>query len=225
MQRILIAIEDFNELLFCETILKKVGFDTQSFQTDLAISEGIITFNPELLVMTATGTRVNGINYLTKLKTKSKNLPVILIGPRNRLNVSDKQIVALLEPPLSPRVLIEVLASQFNLDEDTLLAKYEKSTDLKEPKGKSIRVTGDADIHIKLFVEKNKQTQEKIKERASRYKKIAISTDLPAFIGMTKSLVQEQVKYFRRDEDSEEIQRIDEERRMFAIELAKKFKR
>ncbi len=127
MRRILIAIEDFNELLFCETILKKVGFDTQSFQTDLAISEGIITFNPDLLIMSATGNRVNGVAYLSKLKTKSKNLPVILVGPRSRLNVSDKQIVALLEPPLSPRILIEVLSNLFDLDEDSLLMKYEKS--------------------------------------------------------------------------------------------------
>jgi len=256
MQRILIAIEDFNELLYCETILKKVGFDTQSFQTELAISEAILTFNPDLLIMSAMGSRVNGVNYLSKLKTKNKTLPVILIGQRNRLNVSDKQIIALLEPPLSPRILIEVLSSLFHLDEEALLSKYEKSSDFKNVNEKaSLHVKGSASrkfdfsteesdteennaIESELeeydesdqnvlqnFKSKNQESQEKLNERASRYRKIANSQKLPPFVGFTKEAVQDQVKFFRRDENSPEIKNIDEERRMFAIELARRFKR
>jgi DNA-binding response OmpR family regulator len=228
MQRILIAIEDFNELLFCETILKKVGFNTQSYQTDLAISEGILGFNPDLLIMTASGNRVNGVNYLTKLKTKNKNLPVVLVGQRNRLNVSDKQIVALLEPPLSPRILLEVISTLFDLDEEALLLKYEKSSEFREVKDKSsFLVKGEAagEPAPKSFKDSHKQTPDKNKERSNRYKKFATATKLPPFLGMAKGLVQDQVKDFRRDEDTPEIHRIDEERRMFAIELARRVKK
>ncbi len=226
MQRILIAIEDFNELLFCETILKKVGFNTQSYQTDLAISEGILGFNPDLLIMTATGNRVNGVNYLSKLKTKNKNLPVVLVGQRNRLNVSDKQIVALLEPPLSPRILLEVISTLFEIDEEALLLKYEKSSEFREIKDKNIHVKGEAGSGDgqKSFRDANKVSAEKNKERSSRYKKIATATPLPPFLGMAKNLVQEQVKDFRKEENTEEVRHIDEERRMFAIELARRFK-
>jgi DNA-binding response OmpR family regulator len=228
VHRILIAIEDFNELLFCETILKKVGFDTQSSQTDLSISEGILSFNPDLLIMTATGTRVNGVSYLSKLKSKNKNLPVVLVGQRSRLNMSDKQIKALLEPPLSPRILIEVLSNLFDLDENALLTKYEKSSEYRDQKEKksSIHVTSkDTEVSLRLFVEKNKQSPEKIKERSNRYKKIATATELPPFIGMEKALIQDQVKDFRQTQTDPETQRIDEERKMFAIELARRFKR
>lgn len=226
MQRILIAIEDFNELLFCETILKKVGFNTQSYQTDLAISEGILGFNPDLLIMTATGNRVNGVNYLTKLKTKNKNLPVVLVGQRNRLNVSDKQIVALLEPPLSPRILLEVISTLFELDEDALLLKYDKSSEFREVKEKNIHVKGEGAEHgFKHFKDNHKQTAEKNKDRANRYKKIATATKLPPFLGMAKALVQDQVRDFRKEENTPEVRHIDEERRMFAIELARRFKK
>ena len=219
MQRILIAIEDFNELVFCETILKKVGFNTQSYQTDLALYEAILGFNPDLLIMSAVGNRVNGIAYLAKLKTKNKNLPVILVGQRNRLNVSDRQIVALLEPPLSPRILLEVISTLFDLDEEALVSKYEKSSEYREVKEKSIHIKGDSGErdHFRKFREN--------KERSNRYKKLATATKLPPFVGVSKNLVQDQVKDFRRGEDSDEIHRIDEERRMFAIELARRAKR
>ncbi len=224
---------------FCENVLKKVGFDTQSFQTDLAISEAILSFNPDLIIMTAAGTRVNGVSYISKLKTKNKNIPVILVGTRNRLNVSDKQIVALLEPPMSPTLLVEVLANLFNLDEVSLLEKYEKSSDYKKAKDeKAIVVTGaeaeseesikvrgkDTEVALRLFVEKNKQSPDKIKARSDRYNTIAVATALPPFIGMSKPLIQDQVRDFRESENSPTIAKIDEERRMFAIELARRYK-
>jgi hypothetical protein len=228
VRRILLAIEDYNELVFCETILKKIGFDTQSYQTELAISESLISFRPDLLIMTAAGTRVNGLNYLQKLKTKYAALPVVLVGLRKTLNVKDKQIVALLEPPVSPRLLIEVMASLFGMDEEPMIVKFERATDSKKASKDqaSVYVTGsDWDVTMRLFKEKTKQAPDAVQERALRYKKIAEATSLPEFQGINKDLLKDQVKEFRAQENTEEVAEIDEERRMFAIELARRSKR
>ena len=47
MKRVLVVVEDYNEMVFCETVLKKVGFDTQGMQRLVGLDEILLSFRPE----------------------------------------------------------------------------------------------------------------------------------------------------------------------------------
>ncbi len=230
MSRILLAIEEYNELIFFETLLKKVGFDVMGVQNDLVISEKLMSFNPELMIISSQGTRVNGTKAIARLKAKGHIPPTIFVNPRGKAAVpSDKVVIAILDSPVSPRTLIELVASLFNMNEEQLLEKYEKSSEFQgREKEVGIHVQSKepketAQSSLVKFKEKIKESDERRKKRSLKYKQIAEKTPLPPFEGLKRALVVDQVKDFRREEREGAFKSIDEERIEFAKALSKKF--
>jgi CheY-like chemotaxis protein len=81
MPRILLILDDYNEMLYLQTLLKKLGFDVDSLTSTRNISDAILSFNPKFLIMTALGKKVNGIE-LSKEITKRSGIPrLILLKP------------------------------------------------------------------------------------------------------------------------------------------------
>jgi DNA-binding response OmpR family regulator len=229
MTRILLAIEDYNELIFFETLLKKVGFDVVGVQNDIVISEKLMSFNPELMIVTSQGTRVNGAKAMARLKSKG-NLPrTIFVNPRGKKTISpDKAVVAILDSPVSPRSLIELVASLLNLDEDLLMEKYEKARGIDLDKEGDILVQDkgyeiEAADSIVKFKERVFKSEEKNRKRVQGYKQVAEQTKLPPYQGPKKALVIEQVKDFRKEEKEGLYTSIDEERIAFAKALTRKY--
>lgn len=211
MTRILLAVEEFNELIFLEKLLKKLGFDVLGVQNDTVIAEKLMSFNPELLMISSQGNRVHGAKAMVRLKAKG-NLPkTIFLNPRGRAAVApDKSIVAALDSPVSPRTLIELLSSVFGLDEEVLLEKYEKSSDFVPTEEKGIHV-------------QSKEPSDKKTKRSKKYKEIATKSPLPPFQGIRRSQVVDQVKEFRAEEKQGLYKSIDQERIAFAKALSKQY--
>jgi DNA-binding response OmpR family regulator len=69
-------MEDYNEMVFVETILKKIGFDCTGVQNDNNLADKILSFSPHLIIGDGMGRKINGIGLSQKIKkwqTKSKN--------------------------------------------------------------------------------------------------------------------------------------------------------
>jgi len=218
MKKVLLAIEDYNELLQSETALKKTGFDCISLQNDVAIPERVMAYNPDVVVMTAVGKRINGHKLVPRLRAMKPAPEIVLIVSKKTLNINLNGVAASLDAPVQPLVLLEVLSSLLDLDEETVLHKYESAR------------AGENNAPVVDILEnfrrctRSLETKEKSSARAARYKKIATASELPPFRGFTRQQVQEQIKEFRADE-GEETKRIDDERRMFALILAQKFRK
>ncbi|MGE3973955.1 MAG: hypothetical protein AB7F59_05455 [Bdellovibrionales bacterium] len=244
MARILLAIEEYKELIFLETLLKKVGFDVVGIQNDLAVYEKLMAFNPDMLVITAQGHRVNGTKTLPKLLQKKANIPpTIFINPKGKaLMPADKKAVTVLESPVSPHTMIELIANLLNLNEDVLLDKYEKAEytagsdedifvhekESKSPAAKPVnystpKATAEKRTSLASFQERLKESEEQKNKRSKKYREIAGRTKLPAYQGFNKALVADQVKDFRQEEKDGLYSDIDRERMEFAKALARQY--
>jgi hypothetical protein len=229
MTRILLAVEEFNELIFLEKLLKKLGFDVLGVQNDTVIPEKLMSFNPELLIITSQGNRVNGAKVLARLKTKGNFPKTIFLNPRGRAAVTtDKSIVAALDSPVSPRTIIELLSSVFGLDEEVMLEKYEKSSDYVATEEKGIHVQSkdpkpQPSGPSPSFQSQREESSEKKAKRSQKYKELATKNPLPPFQGLKRSQVVDQVKEFRNEEKQGLYKSIDEERVAFAKALSRQY--
>lgn len=128
MRRVLLVIEDYNELVFLETLLRKMGLDVLSIQNDGAVSEKILEFRPEMIVATARGRRVNGLKLGPKLK-RQRGLPHLLLlaqGAVSNEEVAAAQADAVVPSPLQPREFVSRMAKVAGLDVASFVEKFDK---------------------------------------------------------------------------------------------------
>ena len=59
MNKILLVYEDYADLMSVEGTLKKVGFDVIGLSSEYAIAEQVLAFNPDLVVGSGRGGKVN----------------------------------------------------------------------------------------------------------------------------------------------------------------------
>lgn len=68
MDRVLLVFEDINEVAHIEATLRKVGFDVESIQNDVALSERLLGFNPDIITIYGKGHKFSTIQLGKKLK-------------------------------------------------------------------------------------------------------------------------------------------------------------
>ena len=78
MKKIMFVMEDYNEMVFVETVLKKIGFDCMGLQNDVAINDKILGFSPALLIADGFGRKTNGLLLCQKIK-RTKGFPKIIL--------------------------------------------------------------------------------------------------------------------------------------------------
>ena len=78
MLRVLLVLEDYGELMFLQTVLKKIGFDVDSIQNPRMFADSMLSLNPDVLVMTAYGKRIRGVEMVAGIK-KNRGLPKIIL--------------------------------------------------------------------------------------------------------------------------------------------------
>jgi DNA-binding response OmpR family regulator len=130
MLRVFLVIDDYNELLYLQTLLKKLGFDTEGLQNTKKYADVSLGFNPHVLIATAQGRKVNGIDLIRTIH-KNRGFPKIIAlhsseAPINEDDVKGLGIDLILESPTSAKKLILGLASVCDLDQTLLLEKYNK---------------------------------------------------------------------------------------------------
>jgi DNA-binding response OmpR family regulator len=130
MLRVFLVIDDYNELLYLQTLLKKLGFDTEGLQNTKKYADVSLGFNPHVLITTAHGRKVNGIDLIRTIQ-RPRGLPKIIAlhsteAPIIEDDVKGLGIDLILESPTSAKKLIMGLAQICDLDVSMLLEKYNK---------------------------------------------------------------------------------------------------
>src|SRR5262245_13824695 len=114
MKRILLVIDDYGELLFLQTLLKKLGFDVDGIQNERHFEESCLSLNPDVIIASAKGKRVNGLEIAEGLR-KVRGFPKILLLAANTIverlrGLQLAHIDGVLESPVSAIQLLSLIA-------------------------------------------------------------------------------------------------------------------
>lgn len=139
MLRILLVIDDYNELLYLQVLLKKLGFDVECLQNVKKYEDVSLGFNPQVLVVTGQGGRVNGLE-LSKSLFRPRGIPrtIALKSQANKFTdsqLSAAQIEAVVDSPVNVSDLLKAIAKVGNLDEKNLLDKYSRMQQKRAEEG------------------------------------------------------------------------------------------
>lgn len=132
MLRVLCVIDDYNELLFLERLLRKIGFDVDGLQNPRKFSDVCLGFNPQVIIVTMLGKTVNGISLSQKVNKRGDGFPYIIAlqDPHQGYSMdelSDTGIDELIETPINVKKLLKVLSEVGSVDFDTLVDKLAKA--------------------------------------------------------------------------------------------------
>lgn len=142
MRKILLVIDDFNELVGLETLFRRLGFDVLSIGRESLVVETVLGFPPDLAIATGRGRNVDGLNLAPKLRYGSTQPKLVVLLP-NRGDDKFSQdpgllyaeVDAVIETPFEPRSALKVVSRLLGLPAEPLLEKYSKivSARLFEP--------------------------------------------------------------------------------------------
>lgn len=138
MLRLLLVIDDYNEMVYLQTLLKKLGFDVEGIQNQRKFEESLLSVNPQVVVATARGKRVDGLAIANEMAKKAVRPKIILLRTSQQ-GISEKefelpQIDVVLDSPVNIKLLLGALAQVGGIDDQVLLDKYSKlKTKAEEP--------------------------------------------------------------------------------------------
>jgi len=137
MAKVLLCLEDYNELFFIETLLKKLGFEIESIRSEVPLSEKLLGFRPELIVCTGAGNKIDARRVAKKNKRRGDFPRVLGLYPRQAIPpievLSKHHIDAALETPASPRTLILACSQLLEIDPGPFMTKFERLPIAKDP--------------------------------------------------------------------------------------------
>lgn len=240
MKRILLLLEDYNELLYIETLLKKLGFDAMSAQKTKGIYDTLMSFRPAVIVISETLKDQKAVEILADLKDNKPDLMgMILLNPGSKQPASGAE--AFIPRPIHPQIMLKALADWVGMNEERLVEKIDKLGLFKSEqerdgfhlfKGWKDNSSGIAyrpvtqekqptDAGLKFF----KQSSQQSEDRASRFKKALQALPSPKSEKMEKKTVTQEVKEFRARSNDTELVNIDKERKAFVDALYNKKKK
>ncbi len=130
MLRVLLILDDYGELLFMQTLLKKLGFDVDGIQNERNFEEAFLALNPEIVIATAHGKKVDGLSLAESIRRVRGFPKVILVasGPMlDRLrNLEGGSHDAILESPVAASRLLGTIATLASQHPSILLEKYSR---------------------------------------------------------------------------------------------------
>ena len=115
-----------------EGTLKKVGFDVIGLSSEYAIAEQVLAFNPDLVVGCGRGGKVNSLGVGKRLKEMSRwQGKSVLIFPAN-FKPNPQELIRIrvdmiLEAPVPPLRLVQVIGKLLGHDEALLLERLNKA--------------------------------------------------------------------------------------------------
>jgi hypothetical protein len=233
------VLEDYGELMFLQTVLKKLGFDVDSIQNPRGFNGHVLSMNPDVLVMTALGKKVHGID-LSKGLRRVRGLPrVILLRANGQSEDPSAQVDAWLETPVPALTLLSTIGDLCGLNNQVLAEKFQKlrMQEIEEEKARVLKmIEGDGatldrgqgangDFGTTLPPKEPPPlltpTTLAPAERSERYKKF-LAEPPPKEHGFASRQVVEQVKALRRDESAADLADLERERKLFVEHLFRK---
>lgn len=133
MRRILLVIDEFNELVGLETLFRRLGFDVLSLGREATVQEAILGFPPDLIIATGRGRQVDGLTLASRLKFHGARPRVIVLLPQEALSGGFRSDVidAIIETPFEPRTALKAVCRLLQLPPEPILAKYSKIVSAK----------------------------------------------------------------------------------------------
>ncbi len=118
MDRVLIALDQIQYANHLEMTLRKVGFDVEAITTEFNLSEKLLTFNPDIIVVRGQSAKLSALNVGRKLKENLKfsGKVILILGADQKVSPEDlakiKMDLLLFEPMGALKLTMNIL----NLD-------------------------------------------------------------------------------------------------------------
>jgi DNA-binding response OmpR family regulator len=221
VRKILLCLEDYNELLFVETLLKKLGFTVDVARNEQLLPDQLLSTLPELVVATGKGHKINGARIGKKVKHKGLRAKLLLLFPRGKIphkqELSEMGADGAVETPLNPRRFIMAICEITGLESELVIAKFDK---LPIGKGQAGNGENIQVIHGEVPLKKTDS-----KSRTEKYN--ALLKDVPPSKQelFSKKKIQDEVTDIRRQEkesDPRELSELEKGRNAFVVALFKK---
>lgn len=237
MMKVLLVFEDFNELAMTETYLKKVGFDVVGITNEVSLQEQLLSFYPDVIVANGKTTRVSSFSVGQKMKENHRYPGKVVIVVPKDVRPTPQDIIrlkmdGLIEAPIQPEKLIQVLCRLMGQDPHTFLDKLQKAklsdTHLQR---QMIKVMGPLSVGDSATSEPTpiSKTKDKNKivihdpERAKKYATIVKDTEIDIKQSThDRNAIRELQKELKKDWDFDKLDDQDELKRQFAEALFKK---
>lgn len=126
MLRVLLVLEDYGELMFLQTVLKKIGFDVDAIQNPRSFADSVLRMNPDLLVMTAYGKRVNGLDLNKNLRRQRGTPHTILLRSPGMMHEPDPLVAGWLDSPVAAALLLDMIGDVCGLNKQILQEKLKR---------------------------------------------------------------------------------------------------
>lgn len=239
------VLEDYGEMMFLQTVLKKIGFDVDAIQNARSFTEGLLRMNPDVLVMTAFGKKIHGLE-LCKHVTKTRGMPHILLlrSPGQGKEINEK-VDLWLETPVAAPDLLKAFSQLCDLDNQMLQEKFQKlqmqethvldggrvlkMPDQQEPaldrNGNEGNFAPGEQWDAESFGKGsagNSNLNPSIlspQARRERYERFLKGKELPTREGFARGKVHDQVKALRDQEKSNDLEELERQRREFVAHL------
>ncbi len=150
MVKIMIVIEEFTELRTLETLLKKTGFDVLGLSKEIGVTESLLGFIPEFLIISSKGKSIDTEKVIVKVKKASPHCRVALVATFQAaatLTPKMQQMAdAVIDSPIDPVRVLQTMATLARLDAQVLMDKYQKLIAPKKSDNNDTRVKGNQGI-------------------------------------------------------------------------------
>lgn len=234
MLRVLLVLEDYGELMFLQTVLKKIGFDVDSTQNPRKFADSVLSMNPEVIVMTASGKRIKGTELIHTIK-RVRGVPKVILIKANALSTKETldslDVEGWLDSPVGAPDLLAKIAELMNLNNQSLQDKLLKMR-MQETAPEEARILKlNPDETAAATLDKPEQSAGNFgvlkasslstADRQNRYKKF-LEAEKPAKHGFGLKDVQDQIKELRKAEDPAALEDLERERKAFVEHLFKK---
>ena len=224
MRKILLCLEDYNELLFLETLLKKLGFSVESATNEFVFPDKLLAFSPDLVIATGDGSKINGERISRKVKKKGLHAKLLLLFPRDKImgdaTIDDFIADGAVETPVNPRRLINSICHLTGLEVQMVISKFDKlpiAKDFQNPEGKAQVIHAKSPREAQAVMLKKSPG-----DRSTRY--ASLLKDVPPSNQSTfsHSTVSSELKDIRKFEKETDLSELEEDRKKFVTALFKK---
>lgn len=239
MRRVLLYLDDYSELVYMETLFKKLGFDAQGVQTVRAFEDALLALNPEVCIMTARGKRVHGLDVAESLTRKRGSPKIMMFAPRGlaeKLRAENIPFVdAWVETPPMLQVLLSTLATTTGMDPGPLIEKYKKirmqmpevqgyhpapepnvdGMDGETEEDRQLGGVTPGETTTSIYVSSTLSEQ----DRRERYQLALSKLEKPTVNGFARDKVERWTKLIRREENVDVLKELEAERSSFVKAL------
>lgn len=126
----MLVIDEYKELEFLESVLRRLGFDILSLSKDISVASAILGFFPDIVIAQGKSRAVDGVALGPKIKKTAANAKIVLLHPPGQLPKltpeAKRTVDGFLESPVDTAKLISMLSSMGNMDESVLQEKLNR---------------------------------------------------------------------------------------------------